>query len=203
MHLGPGARRDSREGLESVSALKLGQEARKALENGTLEREHFAASSDMLDPRNEVTDGWEDGAGGCQSPCLCKETCRDAEESSSGSKYTLDDCSLSCCCLVGAALMDSRSLVLGVGQELDTIWTVSIVGGTREGDEQRPYILLSLPITVCWHPVPYDIPVVTIPVPLHPYPTPEEQAVGQEGTTSFSGVHERTLRSVALSTHSS
>lgn len=42
--------------------------------------------------------------------------------------------------------MDSRSLVLGVGQDLDTIWTASIVGGTREGDEQRPYIL-SLPIT--------------------------------------------------------
>lgn len=56
--MGPGARRDSKEGLESVSAPDLGQEAGEALGNGTLEREHFAASSDMLDPRNEVTDGW-------------------------------------------------------------------------------------------------------------------------------------------------
>lgn len=95
-----------------------------------------------------------------------------AEESSSGSKYTLDDCSLSCRCLVGTAFMDSRRLVLGVGQALDTIWTASRVGGTRGGDEQRSHILLSLPITVCRHPVPfYGIPVVTIPVPLHPYPT--------------------------------
>lgn len=54
-----------------ILAKKLGE----ALENGTLERAHFAASSDMLDLRNEVTDGWEDGASGCQSPCLCKETC--------------------------------------------------------------------------------------------------------------------------------
>lgn len=65
--MGPGARRDSKEGLESVSAPNLGQEAGEALENGTLEREHFAASLDMLDPRNEVTDG-------CQSLCLSKET---------------------------------------------------------------------------------------------------------------------------------
>lgn len=39
--------------------------------------------------------------------------------------------------------MDSRSLVLGVGQELDTIWTASIVGGTREGDAQRGPISFS------------------------------------------------------------
>lgn len=61
MHLGPGARRDSREGLETVFALDVGQEAREAPE-GTLERAHLAASSDMLDPRNEVPQGWEDGA---------------------------------------------------------------------------------------------------------------------------------------------
>lgn len=73
--MGPGARRDSKEGLESVSAPDLGQEDGEALGNGTLEREHFAASSDMLDPRNEVTDGWKGGAGGCQSLCLSKETC--------------------------------------------------------------------------------------------------------------------------------
>lgn len=65
--------------------------------------------------------------------------------------------------------MDSRSLVLGVGQELDTIWTASIVGGTREGDEQRPYILLSLPITICWHPVPFL---------RHPLPRPCKSKLG-------------------------
>lgn len=56
MHLGPGARGDSREGLETVFALDVGQEAREALE-GTLERTHFVASSDMRDPRDEVPHG--------------------------------------------------------------------------------------------------------------------------------------------------
>lgn len=60
--------------------------------------------------------------------------------------------------------MDSRSLVLGVGQELDTIWTASIVGGTREGDEQRPYIFspspsLSAGIQSHFYDIPFPSPV--------------------------------------------
>lgn len=53
------------------------------MENGTQERELFAASSKVLDPRSEVTAGWEDGASGCGCPCLCKQTCWGPEEPSS------------------------------------------------------------------------------------------------------------------------
>lgn len=75
--------------------------------------------------------------------------------------------------------MDSRSLVLGVEQELDTMWTASIVGGTREGDEERLYILLSLPITVCWHPVLFlRHPSCNHSVPLHPLPQPCKSKLG-------------------------
>lgn len=90
-------------------------------------------------------------AGGCQLPCLCKETCLGGAvggtgESSSGSKYTLTTVlTFPIAVLWGPLAKDARSLVLGVGQELEITGTTSIVGGTREGDRQREASNPSLP----------------------------------------------------------
>lgn len=66
------------------------------------------------------------------SPASVRRHARGAGESSSGPKYTLTTVlTFPIAILLEPLVKNSRSLVLGVGQELEVTGTTSIVGGTR------------------------------------------------------------------------